>query len=225
MRWFGFNGMRIISFMLLLVISDTALANEPNFANLGGQTGGADVDALLLNMKDKLFFVKDLILNASALIGLCIFGIALFGIYKNQENPARYSLKASFSGILAGVLLMAPMSTAYLGINTFDFTSNSFSANGGCGSISTLGYVENGCGSYGLTHADAIFLFVGVVGLFAVLKGVFIVYKHGREEQGASLGKAATHIIGGSIALNFTIMISVLEAIPVIGGMIEAITT
>jgi len=76
-----------------------------------------------------------------------------------------------------------------------------------------FGYASaNGIGDQWSQFSNTLLLFVQLIGFLSFIRGWFIIAGTAQQsQQGATMGKGLTHIIGGVLAINLTTVVSILR--------------
>ncbi|MGD1524411.1 hypothetical protein [Vibrio owensii] len=184
----------------IIISSFALLASSSAFA---ADSGIIDNDIIPIN---------ELLVTAATFIGLCLFVSGWYSVKQNAHAPQQNPLSGAFSRIFAGVAMISsgPLygilsnSTISNGVNVDDRSILSVSS-------SPMMALSDISGSWLGQHIpqqtmDAVFGFVFLAGLYAFLKGIYLLKNvSGQERQNeGGIGRALTHIGGGFITMNIT---------------------
>lgn len=127
-------------------------------------------------------------------IGITLVCASIFGWVKVMEGKERVSLKAPASMFFIGILLIQAKDTIKMVEDSFGMQANNLlTAAGGAGS---------GVAGWSAGAIAAVLGFVQILGFIAFARGWLILHKYNTGEARDGLGRSATHIVGGVMALN-----------------------
>lgn len=156
--------------------------------------------------------INELLVTAATFIGICLFVSGIYSVKQNAHAPQQNSLSSAFGKMLSGVFMISagPIygaisnSTIGNGVNIDDRSMLSVSNS----PMMALNDVSNSWLGQHIPQQtmDAVFGFVFLAGLFAFLKGIYLLKNvAGQEKQNeGGIGRAFTHIAGGFITMNIT---------------------
>lgn len=166
---------------------------------------------LIANIKAPMGF---LIWSLSAILGLFFLVTAFVRMAKGagQDGP-RGSLGSGTVGrVVVGAILLSLAATADI------FTTTIF---GGAGAQFT-GMNIPGVSAATLEHAEsvmaAILVFVQIIGFIAFMRGFLMLRALADGNNGISTAAAATHIVGGAVAINISPALKVIQETVCDGG-------
>ena len=166
----------------------------PAFAAPGG---AADMFANFYSSGRQIF---NFLGGAAFVAGFLITASSVFKFKEYAESGGRMTLKTPIMLLVAGVLLVGLQSTISIASGTMGLGPMDFG-------VSRVGNVSND----GFNAAmRGILMFVKVVGVIAVFRGILILKKIGEGQQGGEMGRALTHILGGAAAVNINATINML---------------
>jgi len=138
-------------------------------------------------------------------LGLAISGLAIFRLRQMADQPGRISISQPIIMLLVGVCLVAFPGAVDVATETMSLGSDS--------GTSLLAEPSAGGGVPGMSAAiKGVLLFVKLVGTLATIRGFLILKDVGEGKQGAGMGRALTHILGGAAAININATIGMLGA-------------
>jgi len=157
---------------------------------------------------------NELIVSAAAMVGVFMFIIGLYSVKQNAFSPQQNPLSSAFSKMFAGLALISagPM-YAFLNNSTMSDSLNVDDRSVLSVSSSTLmGDVSSSANSWLGEHLpqatiEAIMGFVYLAGLFAFIKGLYLLKNVAGQNQSQAeggFGRSLTHIFGGFVTMNIT---------------------
>lgn len=101
---------------VLLALGVGALALNPDLANAAVQATPGTVAAMASSAEGNILAIKQLAMSVFYMIGLFLFGMGLFLLYKDQKTPNQGHAKNGFISIVIGVcLLLIPQLVSIVG--------------------------------------------------------------------------------------------------------------
>lgn len=156
--------------------------------------------------------IASLIVAGCYLVGIMTFIYGIYGFKAHSSAPQQFPIATCVMNLLTGVFLLS-MPTFYgiLKRSTIDPGWNDDSRK----ALSVGPHVDDVRGSFIETYmpgetANAIIGFIFLVGLYNFAKGIYklrfvgLGQMHAPQGQGAGLGNAFTHMIGGMLVMNIT---------------------
>lgn len=168
----------------------------------------ARADSVIANLLAQYPSVNTMLISLAYVIGTVLVVTGVFLLKKNALDSERYPLGRSIMTLVVGsCLLSLPLVSEVIQRSIF-----------GGGALTTLAIDENmeRMGNNGVfdifndlisaNMGKALVGFIMLVGLISLIKGLIMLRDIGRSlhegQQGSGIGKAFTHIIGGSVCLN-----------------------
>lgn len=101
---------------VLLALGVGVLALNPDLANAASQATPGTVAAMASSAEGNILAIKQLAMSVFYMIGLFLFGMGLFLLYKDQKTPNQGHAKNGFISIVIGVcLLLIPQLVSIVG--------------------------------------------------------------------------------------------------------------
>lgn len=164
-----------------------------------------NIAQMFANFSSTSVALMSLAVGVSFVIGLCVTGVGLFKLKKFSESNGQIPFSQPLIILFVGMALVVlpgfidtTTETMSLGSNT---ATSVLAVNVGDGSIPGMSDAMRG-----------ILLFVKLVGHLAFIRGFLILKDMGEGKNGASMGRALTHIFGGAAAININATIAMLGA-------------
>jgi hypothetical protein len=127
-------------------------------------------------------------------IGLGLVCGSIFSWVKVLEGQQRVSLRVPASMFFIGIILIQARDSIKMVEDSFGMQANNFlTAASGSGS---------GVAGWSAGAIAAVLGFVQILGFIAFARGWLILHKYNTGEARDGLGRSATHIVGGVMALN-----------------------
>lgn len=177
------------SFVRLFVLG--ALLSAPSLAF--AQTAPS-IDTMFANFSSSSIALMNLVRWSALPIGLFISGLALMRLKEYTESGGRVKLSTPILLAMIGATLIAFPAATNIVTETMAL---------GAATGTNLSRVPTGGGAPGVAEAlKGVLLFVKLVGHIAFLRGFLILKGVAEGSQGATIGRALTHIGGGAAAIN-----------------------
>lgn len=185
---------RLAAAVLLLAVPLAASAqNAPNLAQM------------FANFSSSATELSKMLMGASFVLGILITGIGLLKLKEYGESGGRMKISQPLFVIFAGVMLFALP-------GMIDTTAQTLSL-GHSLEGRLLANPNVGSTVPGMDEAlKGVLLFVKLIGNIAFIRGLLMLKDIGEGKQGAGMGRALTHLIGGAFAINIGVTISMLAA-------------
>lgn len=156
------------------------------------------------NFSDASLALMDLVVGVCFVMGIIVTIIGLMKFKESAEGRMKLSTPLGLVGVGCMMIIMPGMinmatETLSLGANTGK-------------SILSEGRIENGAAAQMAGAIKGILLFVKLIGHIAFFRGLLILRDVSNGSQGASVGRALTHLLGGAAAINIDITASMLGA-------------
>jgi len=186
---------RLIPSLVLLLI-----ALSPSMA--WAQSSAPSIDQMFANFAESSVKLMNLVRWMGLPIGLYISGLALLRLKEYSESGSRTKLSTPILLAVIGSLLISFPFTATIATQTLAL---------GEATGTSLSQVPSGGGAPGVAAAlEGVLLFVKLVGHIAFFRGFLILKGVAEGAQGASVGRALTHIFGGAAAININATVAIL---------------
>jgi intracellular multiplication protein IcmC len=183
----------VLAFLFALPLSASAQSSTPNLAEM------------FTNFSESSVALMTLAKGVAFLLGLCITGVGLFKLKQFSEAGGRIGIQQPLIILFVGTCLIALP-------GMIDMTTETMSLGASTGT-ELLSEPNVGGGVPGMDGAiKGVLLFVKLVGHLAFIRGFLILKDVGEQKQGASIGRALTHILGGAAAININATIAMLGA-------------
>ncbi len=160
------------------------------------------IDTMFANFSASSVALMNLVRWSALPIGLFISGLALMRLKEYTESGGRIKLSTPILlAIIGATLISFPVAT-----NIATETMALGAATG-----TNLSRVPAGGGAPGVAEAlKGVLLFVKLVGHIAFLRGFLILKGVAEGNQGQTVGRAITHILGGAAAINIDTTVDIL---------------
>lgn len=162
-----------------------------------GPVAAADAATMFENLSEFGPAIAKMLTDGAFVVGVFLIAAGLLALPRVEKGQA--TLKAVAYRVLVGSALCSVGAA-------LSAMSGTTGIGGGEASILAGKYAElvGGGGNKWCGAMKGVFVFVSLVGLIAFLRGLLLLKAHGEGTQGASIGRAATHLVGGSLAINIT---------------------
>lgn len=155
--------------------------------------------------------INSFMLIIGTLLGLITFGSGLFGVSKSSSMPQQYPMKANVTKMAAGILLLSAGGFYEIVMNSMGMAGAGSSLNVADSDLISTGSDSLKNSVFGeLLPKETIKIllsFIYLVGLYAFLKGIYMLKDLGAnqaQQQGGSAKSSIVHIVGGVITMNIT---------------------
>lgn len=170
-----------------------------SLAGCGDVQAPSDLGQIFINLSASITGIWQLTTGFCYLAGVMFTATAVlklkaYGELRVMAATSQASLKGPLIYLfVAAVFLYLPEAFSILMMTTFGYA----------GASTELQYTESPVGGFSLEAMEAVIQLIQLVGLFAFVRGWFMIAKlaHGPSHQ-EGIAKAVTHIIGGILAIN-----------------------
>lgn len=183
--------------LALLLLAAPVLASAQSAPNLA---------QMFANFSSSATELSKMLMGLSYLLGFIITGIGLFRLKEYSEAGGRIKFSQPMFIIFAGAMLFAApgmIDTTTQTLSLGHSLEGQLLANPDVGSTSIPGLDQ---------ALQGVLLFVKLIGNIAFIRGLLMLKDIGEGKQGAGMGRALTHLIGGAMAINIGVTISMLAA-------------
>lgn len=167
--------------------------------------GMPDAGQMFANFSDASVALMNLVVGVAFVAGIFVSILSLLKFKEHAEGGGRVGLKTPIVLMMVGACLVALPGMINTATETLSLGSNSgtqlLSTGGGAGGMAAMGPAIAG-----------VLLFIKLIGHIAFFRGFLILKGLGEGAQGASLGRALTHIFGGAAAININATAAMLAA-------------
>jgi intracellular multiplication protein IcmC len=166
-----------------------------------------DAGAMLVTLSNSFPGIWHLITGASYLLGIlfasrAVFAFKVYGELRTMM-ASQTNLKAPITFFLvAGVFFYLPTAFQIIMVSTFGYS----------GIQNPLSYTGPTVAGLDQTSMVAVLQLIQIVGLIAFIRGWLILAHAAQGQQGNTVGKGITHIIGGVLAMNIVGTAAVINA-------------
>ncbi len=163
-----------------------------------------DAMQILIKISTQIGPIMKMVTGFAYVMGIALMfkGIYALKVYGQSVSmmSSQTTLKTPLTYMFVGAMLIfLPSAMGIVMTTTF-------------GSNSILSYSASGGSDYYTTGLKAIFRIIQLVGVVSFIRGWIILSQAAGQggHQGASFGKAMTHIIGGALAVNIVLFLKVM---------------
>ena len=155
-----------------------------------------DFNDMIANLAANMPNLMRLVTSISYVTGIALMGNALYGFKQYGDMRTMQSSSSDFrthaTMLVAGALLVYFPSTVYMGVTTFWGTDEI-----------TPYQPDTGTSETQVTMLSAIFAIVQVVGAISFVRGLTLLSRVGRSQQGpGNFAKGISHCIAGILGIN-----------------------
>lgn len=161
------------------------------------------VDTMFANFGDSTKQIVALIAGYVApAVGLFFLGKSALTLKEYSESGGRVNIKAPLTQAAVGALLISFWGTVNIATETLSLGASS--------GMDVMSDTPAGAPAGMSAAITGVLLFVKMVGVISVFRGLFMLKASAEGSQQASIGKAMTHIFFGGAAVNINQTVSML---------------